>query len=112
MISYKCVSKHVNVRICNNNSNYNASFIQTYAECLLYATIVEESEILEEKVETEPPEKPEELPTLTNVELYVNRQEKLRARKSRIAALASSLIANPEENVSTSFVMSSYLSDY
>ncbi|XP_078310966.1 nucleolar complex protein 3 homolog [Crassostrea virginica] len=60
---------------------------------------VEESEIMEEKVETEPPEIPEELPTLTNVELYVNRQEKLRARKSRIAALASSLIANPEENI-------------
>lgn len=56
---------------------------------------------MEEMVETEPPEIPEELPTLTNVELYVNRQEKLRARKSRIAALASSLIANPEENVST-----------
>lgn len=97
----KCVSKQVKVRICNKNSDDNVSFIQSNTECLLYTTVVEESEIMEEKVETEPPEKPEELPTLTNVELYVNRQEKLRARKSRIAALASSLIANPEENVST-----------
>lgn len=53
-----------------------------------------------EKSETATPEQQEELPTLTNIELYANRQEKLRARKARIAALASSLIENPEENVS------------
>lgn len=65
--------------------------------------IAEELEIKEEmieKSETVTPEKQEELPTLTNIELYANRQEKLRARKARIAALASSLIENPEENVS------------
>lgn len=65
--------------------------------------IAEEPEIKEEmieKSETATPEKQEELPTLTNIELYANRQEKLRARKARIAALASSLIENPEENVS------------
>lgn len=65
--------------------------------------IAEELEIKEEmieKSETVTPEKQEELPTLTNIELYANRQDKLRARKARIAALASSLIENPEENVS------------
>lgn len=65
--------------------------------------IAEELEIKEEmieKSETVTPEKQKELPTLTNIELYANRQEKLRARKARIAALASSLIENPEENVS------------
>ncbi|XP_061184775.1 nucleolar complex protein 3 homolog [Saccostrea echinata] len=59
--------------------------------------------------ETSPAEKVEKLPALTNVELYANRQEKLRARKSRIAALASSLIENPEENIKKLKELRSYI---
>ncbi|XP_034329054.2 nucleolar complex protein 3 homolog isoform X1 [Magallana gigas] len=74
----------------------------------------EEPEIKEEtieKSETATPEKQEELPTLTNIELYANRQEKLRARKARIAALASSLIENPEENIKKLKELRSYVTE-
>ncbi|XP_052772376.1 nucleolar complex protein 3 homolog [Mya arenaria] len=40
----------------------------------------------------------EPLPLLTGVELYAQRQKKLRERKQRIAVLSSAVVANPQES--------------
>ncbi|KAL4231174.1 Nucleolar complex protein 3 [Mactra antiquata] len=43
--------------------------------------------------------KPEPLPVLTGVQLFVNRQEKLRERKEKIALLSNCIVENPEESI-------------
>ena len=43
------------------------------------------------------------LPTLTTVQLYAVRRQKLAERKTQIANAASSLLEDPEENVSKTF---------
>lgn len=53
----------------------------------------------EETIEVdEKSEKP--LPVLSEVELFVQRQAKVKDRKEKIAGLASAIIENPEEGVS------------
>ncbi|XP_048745661.2 nucleolar complex protein 3 homolog [Ostrea edulis] len=74
----------------------------------------DEPEVKEEETEqpeTNIPDEKEELPVLTNVELYANRRQKLWLRKSRMAALASSLIENPEENIKKLKELRSYLTE-
>lgn len=44
------------------------------------------------------PENDEPLPELSGVELYLQRQEKLKLRKEKIASLSSAIVENPEEN--------------
>ena len=59
----------------------------------------EEEEVpVKEEIKTEIKEEP--IPELSNIQILVNRQHKLQERKTQIALLASSLIENPEENVS------------
>ncbi len=49
---------------------------------------------------TEAPEKAKPLRPLSNVELFVTRKKKLEERKQTIALLATSILENPQENVS------------
>ena len=64
---------------------------------------VEESSGEEDKDEAEDEddqEEEEELPELTTAELFMHRQTNLAEMKNRIALMASSIIEDPEHNVS------------
>lgn len=54
----------------------------------------------------------EPLPVLSGLELYAQRQKKLRERKEKIASLSSVIVENPDENVSKQTNMVSYTVKY
>lgn len=50
-------------------------------------------------------EEEEKLPDLSLVEIYARRAHKLQQRQAAIASMSCAVVENPEENVSTAFVI-------